>query len=88
MTFELLAKNIEAIHSVLQQQAAHAVNLSLTSRNWLMGCYIVEFEQNGKEVLMRTDIQPERIRSRMERIVRNMVLNCSNVSKNACTPKA
>ncbi len=49
MTFELLAKNIEAIHSVLQQQAAHAVNLSLTSRNWLMGCYIVEFEQNGED---------------------------------------
>lgn len=49
MTFELLSKNIEAIHSVLQQQAAHAVNLSLTSRNWLMGCYIVEFEQNGDD---------------------------------------
>jgi hypothetical protein len=49
MTFELLAKNIEKIHSVLQQQAAHAVNLSLTSRNWLMGCYIVEFEQNGED---------------------------------------
>lgn len=49
MTFELLAKNIEAIHVALQQQAAHAVNLSLTSRNWLMGCYIVEFEQNGED---------------------------------------
>lgn len=49
MTFELLAKNIEAIHVALQQQAAHAVNISLTSRNWLMGCYIVEFEQNGED---------------------------------------
>ena len=49
MTFELLAKNIETIHVALQQQAAHAVNLSLTSRNWLMGCYIVEFEQNGED---------------------------------------
>lgn len=49
MTFELLAKNIEAIHVALQQQAAHAVNLSLTSRNWLMGCYIVEFEQNSED---------------------------------------
>ncbi|KAA5261785.1 DUF1016 domain-containing protein, partial [Bacteroides faecis] len=26
---------------MLQAQAAHAVNLALTSRNWLMGCYIV-----------------------------------------------
>ena len=34
---------------MLQAQAAHAVNLALTSRNWLMGCYIVEFEQNGED---------------------------------------
>lgn len=27
----------------------HAVNLSLTARNWLMGCYIVEFEQNRQD---------------------------------------
>jgi len=49
MTFDLLAKNIEGIQAALQQQAAHAVNLSLTARNWLMGCYIVEFEQNGED---------------------------------------
>ena len=49
MTFELLAKNIEAIHLGFAEQAAHAVNLSLTSRNWLMGCHIVEFEQNGED---------------------------------------
>ena len=49
MTFEILAKNIEGIQAALQQQAAHAVNLSLTARNWLMGCYIVEFEQNGED---------------------------------------
>ena len=33
----------------MQAQAAHAVNLALTARNWLMGCYIVEFEQNGED---------------------------------------
>ena len=33
----------------MQAQAAHAVNLALTSRNWLMGRYIVEFEQNGED---------------------------------------
>ena len=49
MTFESLVRNIESIQSALQQQAAHAVNLSLTARNWLMGCYIVEFEQNGED---------------------------------------
>ena len=33
----------------MQAQAAHAVNLSLTARNWLIGYYIVEFEQNGED---------------------------------------
>ena len=37
------------IQNTLQAQAEHAVNLALTSRNWLMGCYIVEFEQNGED---------------------------------------
>jgi len=49
MTFELLAQNIESIQTALQQQAAHAVNLSLTARNWLVGWYIVEYEQNGED---------------------------------------
>ena len=47
MDFEALVKHISTIQSTLQAQAAHAVNLALTARNWLMGCYIVEFEQGG-----------------------------------------
>ena len=49
MTFERLVNRIQTIQSGLQQQAAHAVNLALTVRNWLMGCYIVEFEQHGED---------------------------------------
>ena len=49
MTFDKLVHSIQAIQSGLQQQAAHAVNLTLTVRNWLMGCYIVEFEQHGED---------------------------------------
>lgn len=49
MDFEALVKHISTIQSTLQAQAAHAVNLALTVRNWLMGCYIVEFEQNGED---------------------------------------
>ncbi|WP_278631980.1 PDDEXK nuclease domain-containing protein [Parabacteroides goldsteinii] len=49
MNFEALVKHINTIQNTLQVQAAHAVNLALTSRNWLMGCYIVEFEQNGED---------------------------------------
>ena len=49
MNFEALVKHISTIQNTLQAQAAHAVNLALTSRNWLMGYYIVEFEQNGED---------------------------------------
>ena len=49
MNFESLVNHISAIQDTLQAQAAHSVNLALTSRNWLMGCYIVEFEQNGED---------------------------------------
>ena len=49
MDFEALVKHICTIQNTLQAQAAHAVNLALTSRNWLMRCYIVEFEQNGED---------------------------------------
>lgn len=49
MNFEALAKQIGTIQQALQGQVAHAVNLALTARNWLIGYYIVEFEQNGED---------------------------------------
>ena len=49
LTFETLVGRIILIQDALQAQAAHAVNLSLTARNWLVGYYIVEFEQYGKD---------------------------------------
>lgn len=49
MNFESLVSHISSIQDTLQAQAAHSVNLALTSRNWLIGFYIVEFEQNGED---------------------------------------
>lgn len=49
MNFESLVNHISVIQDTLQAQAAHSVNLALTSRNWLIGCYIVEFEQHGED---------------------------------------
>ena len=49
LTFDSLVGRINLIQNALQAQAAHAVNLSLTARNWLVGYYIVEFEQNGED---------------------------------------
>lgn len=49
MDFESLVDHIHHVQNALQAQAAHAVNLSLTVRNWLVGYYIVEFEQHGED---------------------------------------
>lgn len=47
--FNNLVSNIQQLHNQLQQSAVNAVNQMLSIRNWLIGCYIVEFEQNGKD---------------------------------------
>lgn len=49
MNFESLVGRINQVQNVLQSQAAHAINLALTARNWLVGYYIVEFEQHGED---------------------------------------
>lgn len=49
MNFEFLVKTISNTHGHFQHQAAKAVNVSLTLRNWLVGFYIVEFELNGED---------------------------------------
>ncbi len=47
--FQQLITTIEQVHVHLQASAANAVNQALTMRNWLIGHYIVEFEQGGKD---------------------------------------
>ena len=49
MNFESLVGHINLVQDALQAQAAHAINFSLTARNWLVGFYIVEFEQHGED---------------------------------------
>ncbi|WP_114789974.1 PDDEXK nuclease domain-containing protein [Niabella yanshanensis] len=46
--FAQLIKAVSFTHRQLQSKAAGAVNQALTIRNYLIGYYIVEFEQNGK----------------------------------------
>ncbi|MBN1926038.1 MAG: DUF1016 family protein [Prolixibacteraceae bacterium] len=47
--FKKLIATIHNVHQTLQERAASAVNQLLTIRNWLIGYYIVEFEQNGED---------------------------------------
>jgi len=48
-TFNNLVEIIQRTDQALQNQAVRAVNVALTFRNWLVGFYIVEFEQNGED---------------------------------------
>ena len=49
MNFDLLTNTILETHTSLQQSAVKAINIHLTIRNWLIGFYIVEFEQKGED---------------------------------------
>lgn len=52
MNFEYLIDTIESTHVQLSSQAIKQVNYLQTIRNWLIGCYIVEFEQKGEDRAM------------------------------------
>jgi predicted nuclease of restriction endonuclease-like (RecB) superfamily len=47
--FSALVTAIRQVDEHLAAQAGRAVNISLTLRNWLIGCYIREYEQNGAD---------------------------------------
>lgn len=49
MDFGKLIDSIQSANTHLQQNAVKAVNVNLTLRNWLIGYYIVEFEQKGED---------------------------------------
>lgn len=48
-SFSDLAYIIQSTHDVAQSSAIRAINRMQTMRNWLIGYYIVEFEQHGKD---------------------------------------
>lgn len=49
MDFPQLSNNIQLTHNLLQNNAMRAINQNITARNWLVGYWIVEFEQNGED---------------------------------------
>lgn len=49
LNFEKLVGMIRKAHKELAAQAGRAVNISLTLRNWIIGCYIAEYELCGSD---------------------------------------
>jgi len=68
MNFNKLITQIEQTHHQLQQHAINVVNISLTLRNWLVGLYIVEFEQAGEDRATYGERLLEKIAERLQHI--------------------
>ncbi|MCA1760704.1 MAG: DUF1016 N-terminal domain-containing protein, partial [Bacteroidales bacterium] len=66
--FDKLITTIEQVHRQLQAAAASSVNQSLTVRNWLIGFYIVEFEQNGEDRAAYGDKLIEKLAGKLNHI--------------------
>lgn len=47
--FSTLVNAIQQAHEQMAAQAGRTVNISLTLRNWMIGYYIREYEQNGSD---------------------------------------
>lgn len=70
-TFEDLSVSILNTHLTAQQAAIRAINQMATLRNWLIGCYIVEYEQKGSDRAKYGD----RLLKRLEESVNTKGLN-------------
>lgn len=49
MNYDRLLDNIGYVNGSTQAALVRAVNQALTLRNWLVGAYIIEYEQNGED---------------------------------------
>lgn len=47
--FDALVKHIQTISDALQRDARMVINQNVTTRAWLTGLYIVEYEQHGSD---------------------------------------
>ena len=49
LSFKNLVGQVKHVHNITSSYAKNAINQLLTVRNWSIGYYIVEFEQNGQD---------------------------------------
>ena len=78
-TFDDLSVSVLQTHQTTQTEAIRAVNQMATLRNWLIGCYIVEYEQKGRDRAKYGD----RLLKRLEESVNTKGLNLT-LFKNSC----
>lgn len=66
-TFEQLADAILKVDDALQTAATKAINQTQTIRNWIVGGYIVEYEQNGKDRANYGDMLLRKLATRLNK---------------------
>ncbi len=49
MTFDSLYKSVAKLNEAFEDDTARAINRNITARNWLIGFYIVHYEQKGED---------------------------------------
>lgn len=76
MNYTHLLKAINSATAELQGRAAAAVNQALVLRNWLVGAYLVEFEQNGKDRAKYGDRLLERVAKRIKGLDERTLRDC------------
>jgi predicted nuclease of restriction endonuclease-like (RecB) superfamily len=67
MKFEELIDIIERTNLTLRKQALSSLNQSLVIRNWIVGFYLVEFEQNGEDYAHYGEMLLETIAKRLKK---------------------
>lgn len=73
-TFESPVASIQSISQQLTAQAAKAVNISLTLRNWMIGYYIAQYELQGAD---RAKYGDKLLDTLAQRLVALQVSTCS-----------
>ena len=64
-TFDELSASVLKTHQMAQAGAIRAINQMATLRNWLIGCYIVEYEQKGNDRAKYGDCLLKRLEERL-----------------------
>lgn len=72
--FKNLVVSIQQIHNKLSANASRAVNVSLTLRNWIIGCYIAEYELSGFD---RAEYGEQLLNSLANTLVNLGISNCN-----------
>ena len=77
-SFEELSQYVVETHRHAQSGAIKAINQMASLRNWLIGCYIVEYEQNGSDRAKYGDKLLKRLVERINKrgINETLLTNC------------